>query len=243
MLDNVRTRLGDCRAQKPSDRQLLLLLSTELQAFLNELAISNRPWAVDEVQLVVTSGTEDYAVATGSNFGKPIRVRTVYPSNPSYISHDVEFFELTDTNFDWELPQNFGSLMYNIDGSPNTAMRMAFFRKSGLDQVYVRVVPVPQATATYQILYQVGVFGETAALADVPALPEHHQMIELRTALAALPMTEWYDESPLNSTTRKEFAAAISATLGRLEHDFNEYIKTTSGNRALGYRILPFAIN
>lgn len=243
MLDNVRTRLGDCRAQKPSDRQILLHLTTNLQAFFNRLSISNKPWAVDELTLVVTPGNEDYALPIDSSFGKPIRVRTSYAANPSQIIRDIEFFELTDSNFDWNLPANFGNLYYNLDGSPNTAMRIAFYRRAGLDQIYARIVPTPQLSATYVVLYQIGVYGETAALADVPVLPEHHSLIELWTTLSVLPIAEWYDAPADNSKRREEFALAINNDCRRLESDFNQYIRTVSVQKPLSYRALPFSID
>lgn len=242
MLLNTRTRCGSPRVQKPDDRTLLLLLSTQIQTFVNRANLTGRPWAVDELSLIVSSGVEDYALPVDSHFGKPILVRTVYPQNPGFIETDVDFFDLGEFNFDWEYPKNFGNA-FALDGSPNSAVRLAFFRKSGTDQVWVRTVPIPSTSATYQILYQVGVYGETVPFDETPLLPEHHALIETWTAIAALPHCEWDDDPALNSAKRTELGLTLDMDRQRLEFVFNRYINTTSASVRPSYREMPFAID
>ncbi len=230
MRENVKTRLGHPRAQSPSNRDILLNLTTQIQRYMNKLALSGRTWAVDEVSLTVANGQEDYAIAA-LNFGRPIQVRTVYPQNPSYVERDIEFDELGDMNFNWPYPKNFGSLTYNVDGSPNTAQRMAFFRKSGLDQPYVRVTPIPAMPATYQILYQVGDFAHSAALATVPVLPQHHDLLEIRTAISLLPHTMWGDDSRANSDRQQALALSLKNDEIALAADFEQYIRSVGAKR------------
>lgn len=242
MLANVRTSCADPRTQKPSDRALLLLLSRQIQTYVNKANLTGRPWAVDELSLVVTPNTEDYALPIDSHFGKPILVRAVYPSNPALVEWDVDFVDLGAFNFNWDYPKNFGNA-FSLDGSPNSAARLAFFRKSGTDQIYVRVVPVPAASATYQILYQVGVYGEGVPLDETPLLPEHHALIEVWTAIAALPHCEWDDDRAVNSEMRQALFGTLDAERQRLEATFNLYINTTSASTKPVYRELPFAID
>ena len=230
MGDNVRVRLGHPRAQQPSSHDILLNLSTQIQRYINKLALSGRTWAVDEVPLVVSAGVEDYPISA-TNFGRPIQVRTVYAANPGYIERDIEFDELADMNFNWPYPKNLASMVYNIDGSPNTAQRMAFYRRSGLDQAYVRVTPVPAATATYQILYQVGSFADSAALATVPVLPEHHALLEIRTAISLLPASSWSDDDRADSAKRQEFALSLRNDEAALATDFESYIRSVGAKR------------
>lgn len=238
LLSNTRIRLGEPRAQRPSDFALLLLVRSQVQSFLNQANLSDRPWAVSEVTLVVTGNVEDYTVASASQFGKPIQVRTQYAANPAHIESVVEFYELGDLNFDWDLPRNGASYGWAADGSPNTAERIAFFRKDGSDQVYARVLPIPQTSAQYQILYQVGVYGETESLDEIPVLPQHHSLVELRAALDALPLCEWDDDPARNSNMRKELAISMASTEGRLAREFNNYIKYGTVSRRVGYRDL-----
>lgn len=236
MIKNERIRLGSPRSQAPSDRQLVLITSTNVQAFINESGSTGRAWAIDELSLVVVPGIEDYSLPIDSSFGKPIQVRTVYPQNPSHIERDIEFFELGDLNFDWPYPKNFGAISFNYDGSPHTAQRMAFFRKSGLDQVYVRVIPIPQLSATYQVLYQIGEFMATASLDTVPLLPEHHDLIELRSCIDALPLCSWHDDDALNATRRKELAAVLVPLEQRLSANYKKYLQGLTISRRLSYR-------
>lgn len=236
LLRNVRTRLGSPKSQRPSDKELLLLLSTHVQSFINRANLSAKPWAVDEIPLQVTAGVEDYPVGSASQFGKPIQVRTVFPQNPAHIERDIDFFELGDINFDWNYPKNLGNLYYNADGSPHTALRMGFFRKSGIDQVYMRVMPIPQSAATYQVLYQIGLYGETAELDDTPIVPQHHGLIEVRTAIDALPLTEWDDSEDSNRKKREELALSLPNTEKTLNAEFLLYMQTATVSRRPSYR-------
>lgn len=236
MMQNVRVRLGHPRFQSPSNRDILLNLSTQIQRYCNKLSLSGRTWAVDEVSLMVVPGQEDYPISA-TNFGRPIQIRTVYPQNPSYIERDIEFDELGDLNFNWPYPKNFGSLIVNIDGSPNTAQRMAFFRKSFADQCYVRVAPIPALPAQYQILYQVGdVHGQ--ALASIPVLPQHHDLLEIRTAISLLPATSWGDDAQADSNKQQAFAMALKNDEGPLSLDFEQYVRSVGAKRRPSNRIL-----
>lgn len=208
MLSNIRTRLDDPMAQRPSDRALLLLLSTQVQRFMNRLNLSGRSWAVDEVDLVVGANVEDYPVPA-DNFGKALEVRTVDPGNASHVVADVMFTELTDINLNWPWPRNIANSLFNWDGSRHTASRIAFYRRAGLNDVYARVMPVPQGSAQYKILYQIGEFGSTVPLDESVLLPEHHPLIEIRTALAALPHCWWSDDKADNTERRKQLAMAL----------------------------------
>lgn len=242
MLSNSRTLCGSPKPQKPNDKTLLLILSRQLQSYINRANLSGKPWAVDELTLTVTGNAEDYPLPVDSHFGKPILVRTVYTANPSTIERDVDFVDLGDFNFDWGLPRNWGG-GYSWDGSPNTAARIAFFRKSGTDQVYARVIPIPQQSAQYQILYQVGVYGETVPLDETPLLPEHHALIETWTALAALPHCEWSDDKADNSNRRRELGVTLMDERARLERNFERYLSTTSASTRPSYRGMAFGID
>lgn len=237
MMENVRAiHLGEPRAQCPTNYQLLKKLSIQIQRYINRLSLSERSWAVAECSLTVAANTEDYPIAA-SDFGRPIQVRTVWPSNPSHVERDIDFFELGDINYDWPYPKNVGALLYNADGSPHTAQRMAFFRQSGLDQPYVRVQPVPQQSATYQILYQIGSYSDSAALATVPVLPQHHALIEVRTALSLLPLSEWTGEKQEDRDMRQQLALQLKADEVELANDFERYISSVGARRRPSSRI------
>lgn len=241
MLSNVKVRCGVTRPQRPSPRTLLLLLSTQVQTFLNEANLSYRPWAVEEADLVIPANTEEFPISI-NNFGKPIQVRSVYRSDPSFIERDVEFTELGDANFDWAMPSNYGSAM-SLDNSPNNALRIAFYRKAGQNMPYARVMPIPSQTGTYKVLYMVGVYGDVTPLDETPVLPEHHALIELRTADAALPHCEWHDDERANHDKRVELHDSFVPDLLRLERNFRQWIASMSGNNQPNYREFPYPID
>lgn len=238
MLTNIRIRCGTPRPQQPGDRTVLLLLSTSVQNFLTELNLTGRPWAVDETSLVVVVGQEDYVLSVGDSFGKPLQVRSVYPTNPGHIEQDIDFFDLGDLNFDWPFPKNFGA-GGSWDGSPNNMSRIAFFRRTGQNQAYARVIPIPQQSATYQILFQVGEYGTNQALEEALVLPEHHSLIELRTALALLPHCRWSDDTNADDKLRDQLAKSMLYTIRPLEKNFKAYVATMTGYRGMTIRHYP----
>lgn len=238
MMENVRAiHLGEPRAQRPSNYQVLKKLCIQIQRYVNRLSLSERAWAVAEVGLTVVAGQEDYSISA-TDFGRPVQVRTVWPANPSHIERDIDFYEIGDLNFNWPYPRNVGALLYGPDGSPHTAQRMAFFRRSGLDQAYIRVQPIPQLTATYQILYQIGNYADGAALATVPVLPQHHALIEVRTAISLLPITEWTGEAKADDAMKQQLAMQLKNDEASLSQDFERYISSAGAKRRPSARIL-----
>lgn len=231
-LRGVRIHLRDPRAQQPSDRTLLRLLSIQLQNFLTELNIYGDNYAVDQTELTVSPNTGEYQIAA-DGFGKPIEVRAIDPANAQYTEYTVDFFELGDLHFEWGLPNNFGQAFWS-DGSPHSTQRIAFYRRGG--NVYARVLPVPSQAARLVITYQVGSFGETVPLDEEIIMPEHHALIEVRTALASLPHCEWFDDEKANIARRAELRDSLLAQEAQLNKVFRANIVNQTANTEPDYR-------
>jgi len=234
LLSGVRIHTRNPRAQQPSDRTLLKLLCIQIQHFLTELNIYGSNWAVDELTLTVTPNTAEYTIST-EGFGKPIEVLAVNPSDPAYINRPLDFFELGDLNYAWDMPANFGQA-WSLDGSPHSTQRIAFFRRNG--NVTARVLPVPNQAAQFRILYQVGVFGDTTPLDEGIVLPQHHALIEVRAALAALPHCEWFDNEKDNIARRAELKDSLMDQANDLARVFRANIISQTANDAPNYREL-----
>lgn len=234
LLSNVRILARNPRAQQPSDRTLLFLLSRQVQNLLTEANLRGRYWAVDEFELVVTPNTADYLIPV-EGFGKAIEVRSLFPGNPSYTSYNVDFFELGDLGFDWPYANDF-ALSGSLDGSPHSTQRIAFYHKQG--NAYARVMPTPAQAASFNIIYQVSMFGETTPLDEPLLFPEHTGLIELRTAIAALPHCEWVPDAAVNAEMRKELALTLDRDEQRSYLLFKHYMATQSANNEPNYRLL-----
>jgi hypothetical protein len=234
LLSNVRIRLDHPRAQRPSDRDLLLHLSTAIQNLLIEANLRGRYWAVDETELVVTPNTTEYLIGV-EGFGKPLEVRSINSPNSPYIDYDVEFSELGDLGFGWDYPNNYG-LSGGNGGALHNAHRIAFYHKQG--NVYARVMPTPGQSARYRIIYQIGLFGSTIPLDEELLFPEHSALVELRTAISALPSSEWHDDRAVNSDKRKELALTLSKDEAKSDTLFRHYISSQTANLQPNYRLL-----
>lgn len=231
LLSGVRIRARDPRAQQPTDRTLLRLLSGHVQNLLIEANIRGRYWAVDELEITVNPGTTEYPIGE-ENFGKPFEVLAMYSDGRA--SHIVDFHDLGDMNFERWWP---GYLSSSASGDlfSGTQQRIAFYRKQG--GVYARILQGGPA-ARYRILFQVGKFGDTVPLDEEIMLPEFYQLIEIRTALSALPHCEWDDNEAMNRERRKELALSLPLDEARTYTLFKSYVATQTAANMPTYRIV-----
>lgn len=231
-LRNIRIRLRDPRAQQPSDRTLLVLLSTHVQNLLTEANLRGQYWSVDETQIPVNGNVTEYPIGV-EGFGKPIEVRATYPANPGYPSHDVDFYTLGDLNFEADSPWWANWFAgYEVPGRSN---RVAFYRRNG--NLYLRTSG-PSAPATYTIIYQVGAYGQTLDLDEEMLFPEFFALAELRTAISALPHAEWWDDEARNERRRKELGMTLAEDLRTTYPLFRSYVTTQTAGDQPTYRYL-----
>lgn len=217
--------LDEPRPGQPSFRLVLNATLRSVQSLINRLSNTNKAWATGETPLTVAPGQEEYALDVDVSFGKPLAVSVIQPGNPGLIPRYVDMFEVQNMYFDWGLPNNAGSWIWMPDGSPNTATRIAIFRKEGIaDNIYVRVLPIPQLAATYTILYSIGNWIDSAALTTSPVLTEHHDLVAVTTAMSILASCKWWDDEAENRRKRRELWDSLSFTKGELQEDFDRYI-------------------
>lgn len=233
-LSNIRVRLNGPRAQKPSDRSLLVLLSTQVQNLLTEANLRGRYWAVDFTDVTVNPNVTEYALAV-EGFGKPIEVRAVYPGG-DYPEHDVDFYDPGDLNFESPFVGSQPAFDTLTGGQPYMAQRASFYRKNGT--LYLRTAGVPQAGATYRIFYQIGVYGQTLALDEELLFPEFYMLAELRTAISALPHSEWFDSEDRNESMRKQLGLTLDLDEKRTYALFKSYVASQTANDQPNYRLL-----
>jgi hypothetical protein len=234
IISNARLRLGDPLPQNPSIRVLFKFAIDHCQSMYNSIGTVSRGWATSEVPLQVSPGISDYMIPA-SDFGKPLLVYTVDSVNPSHWERPVSFFEIQNLPLAYQGPANGANAMANfVDGSFHTAMGIAFYRAN--DQAMVRIRPVPQAVAEYRIIYSVGDWASSADVSSIPALREHHHLIEVRSALSALPFAKWAagdDEESvkLNDLARKSLAPILAKDEAQFARDFAGFIRSVGGHR------------
>lgn len=219
---NVRIRLGNPEPQIPTLQQVFLAVVSCAQSIYNRAEQSGQNWATEEIVLQVTSNTQDFLITNVSAYSKPLQVLTYYPSNPSLPQRYVDFSLLSDLNYDWNLPVNIASFMFT-DGSPNTAQRMAFYYKNN-GELWVRVLPMPNLSGSYQVTFSVGEWADSAAITDSPILNQFHELIEVWAAFSILPSCEWSDDPKENRERRKEYGIALKDAQGRVQPEFENYI-------------------
>lgn len=233
MANSARERLNDPLPQFPSLRHTFRAVTDSAQARVNRSSATGKAWSIQECQLNVTPNTADYTLPVNSSFGKPLSVITSYSQNQAFIPRYVDFSEINDLYYDWGLPANVASYVFNWDGSPNTAARIAFYRKPDDPNVWVRVLPTPQLPATYIVCFSQGSWAEDASITDSPLLAQFHPLIEMDAVELLLAHAAWFDEGTeegrkANSNRRKEIAAAQAPMRQKYEDDFDRFIRSTN---------------
>lgn len=235
MCAEVRTLCDDPLSAKPSLRRILLAVLTSTQSFYSKLESTGQPWSIKpDYTLAVANGVSDFLLAIDPGYGKPIQVLTYWPQNPSLPQRYVDFTVFSDLSFDWGLPVNIASFTFT-DGSPNTAVRMAFYNRDDGSR-WVRVLPMPQLTGSYLITFESGDWTSTASIEDSPALTQFHSLIETWAAQSILPSCQWTGDQKYNMEHRREIATALQNDRQRIEDDFDIYrrnlIRDHLGTRA-----------
>lgn len=233
LADNVRLRLGEPRINRPSKRAVMQAVVTHVQSSIfNRISSTGKGWTVDEAPLSVASGQETYTLNVGTEFGQAVDVYTVDPSNPSHIPRSIPFWNIQDLHFNWGYPNNIASSFLTPDGSPNTATRIAFYRDS-VGDVYAKVFPIPQLPASYQVLFSVGNFIDTAGIDSSPLLSEYHMLPETRAAISLLPQSQWDNDPKINAEYRKDFALSLKNDEAIFKSDFDNAIRNQTGSKMM----------
>ena len=240
MLSACRVELLSPRPQKPGNQLLLQLLSANVQSALNEANNTGRAWAVADSILTVSQGRGEY-ILNAANVGRILDVNTYDPTNASWVERQIPFFDLNQITEHHNLPRDI--MPWTVDGGPHTAMRMSFFRKEGLDTVYVKILPIPQLTASYRISYSIQKFGGPDTSLDVePILSNHHAMLIVQTCRDALPGSEWFDDEDKNDGRRSSLVASYRARLDMLIPQFKIGVSSLTMPRST-QRYFPTSID
>lgn len=235
MISGVRERLGYPIPQRPPLGLVLKQILSHTQWLMNRLSNTNRPWTSQETFLTVAPGVEDHQMPTGEEFGKALVVTTYDPGNSAHVERMIPIFEPQNLDLEWNYPRDAGFWLRQVDGSPHTAMRISFFRKSGGEQsgLFARLRPIPQEAARYRVMYTTGNWYDAAALGSNPVLSEHHHLIELRAARSLLPDCAWYDDDRRDAEKRKERLIIFNQDEQLYAPVFESYVSSMTQGRII----------
>ncbi len=215
MTDNVLIRLGEPRAQKPSLLAVLNQVMTQTRTVKRLRHNTGNTWDYNETVVETTPGESTYQIIN-ADFGTPLAVVSYAPDLVTWIPRLIPFFTPQNMPFDWGMPPNLASWAYlPPDGSFATAQRCAFYWRN--NAAFIELQPIPQWQAAYQIKYLQNSSGTyTDALTSSPEWVEDADVIEVRSALALLPLTEWEsgttkDGRAVNAERRRDLMLSLSA--------------------------------
>lgn len=223
MMSNVVLRLGDPRAQRPGLAQILNQVTTQTRTVLRHKHNTGNVWNFNDAVIQVVANQSVYSI-TATDFGTPLAVISYDPTNPSWIARLVPFFGPQNLPYDWGFPQNMAAAFIPFDGSQCTAQRCAFYWKDNTP--YIEFLPQPLLNCQYKVKYLQNANGTyDDALTSSPAWSEDCDLIEVRSAIALLPITEWNDPTTkdgraANAERRRDLASSLSAEERELTRQF-----------------------
>lgn len=231
---NVRTRLGSPRAQTPNDAQLLNQVCTEIRTIKRHQRNTSNVWNFNDCVLDVIPSEGTYQIAA-SDFGTPLAVLTWAPQLPTWIARLIPIYQPQDMAYSYSLPQNAAMYYTPFDGSQCTAMRCCFYWRNNI--AFIEFLPVPQQVASYKIRYLQSANGvNQMSLNESPVTNEDADLVEVRTALAMLAITEWESSltaegRSMNAEKRKDLFVTLTATERELRRQFEAAQLMTQGDR------------
>ncbi len=220
----IRRRLGHPLPDGPDDQQLLQLLVDQLLHHHAQLVNTRNHWAVDKWTLNTSSGVEDYIVAAG-NFGRPFLVYTVDDTNPYHVRREVPISLLQDADRRYVGPKQTDSAL------AHTSVEVCFYRRQGLGW-YVRTVPVPSMSSSYEIWFESNY--EYTAPSEAPGLESFHHLVRVQAAIGALPFCRWRDMSPTQNP--QGWQMQMAALRDSLLHDEQKFQKEFDSYKAMSSR-------
>lgn len=234
MCDNVLVRLGDPRANRPNVAQVLNQVCTQVRTVLRHQRNTSNPWNLNDTVITVVPNEATYQI-TVANFGTALAVLSYDPTNPAWIPRLIPFFEPQNMEYDWGVAQNMAGAFIPYDGSNCTAQRCAFYRRNNIP--YIEFNPLPLLTAQYKIRFLVSANGVgDMALAQSPVQNEDCDLVEVRSSLALLAITEW--ESPeskdgrsINAERRRDLSQTLQGEEAELRRQFEAASLITTGPR------------
>jgi len=233
MTDNVLIGLGDPRSQNPSILAVLNEVMRQTRTIKRHKHNTGNTWDYNEVIVETTPGEAVYQIVQ-SDFGTPLATVSWAPELLTWIPRLIPFFTPQNMPLDWGMPPNLASYAYlPPDGSYCTAQRCAFYWRN--NQPYIELQPIPQYVASYQIKYlQNSGATYTDALTTSPAWIEDADLIECRSKLALLPLTQWSSPDTkegrsINAERRQDLAVSLSAVERELTRQFEAAALNYSG--------------
>lgn len=219
----VRALLDLPQVQAPNFHRMLEQEITEEMDIVNATLESSRPWATATWTLNYRCGQSKYPINV-TDWGKVLYVVKV-TGNAWMPYVNVPFSDLEGQLYGkvWpSFPTGCGTGFYPWTDTPE---QICFYRQGVLDaQFMCEINPQPTQSAQYIITYIPGYIGESDPLSANVQMPEHVELLRLRTAMSLLPYSKWHDDEDENRAKRKELAMGFAYQLERKEQMFKSYI-------------------
>ena len=189
--------------EHPSDATVDETLVEQADELVTELNRSGNPWFVPRFRLDVSSGTDTYAIgALAPDFGTGRFIYTMDDTNPQ---HRTRYIPTVGEEELVRFHRGGDPLLITTTqttGIKHSAEAMAFTYTDG--QWYIKVGPIPNATASYWVLYEPDVMRPSADEDTVFRLRNFENLLTDRGAIVVMEHAEWPGLSEEQNERRRD---------------------------------------
>ena len=224
-LFRVRDLLDSPQVAAPNFHRMFEQEISEEMDIVNATLETGRPWATATWTLNYNCNQTQYPINV-SNFGKVLYVvKATGNCLLPYINVPFSDMETQQLGTVWPMfDTGCGQAFLPWTDTPE---QMCFYREGVLNpQPMLEINPRPQQNAQYVITYLPGYIGTADPLTANVQMPEHVELLRLRTAMALLPYAKWGEDEVENRIKRKELSQAFAYQLERKERQFYRYISS-----------------
>jgi len=225
------------RSEAPTELAVLNQNCSQIRNLKKFKRATGNPWDFNDLVLETSADESTYQISQ-TDFGQPLAVLTWAPELSTWTPRLIKIFEPQNLVLNIPTVGNNTLASYAYlpwDGSNCTAQRCAFYWRNNVP--FIEFWPAPTTSiASYKIRYlQNSNNLNTISLNEAPLQNDDCDLVEIRSALALLPLTQWMAEEgdglAYNANKRKELAASLGAEEQEATRLFEAMARQTTGPR------------
>ena len=184
LIGEVRTDLLNPDDYGPSDDFILQKAGDVIQNRHMEQQNTGVGWSMGSYDIRTQAGLPSYTVGLDAQFGKPVRIHTIDPSDPYHVTRKVDIVDRQQVDNYYQ-----GSDRAFVGAEHHTAVLAVVEWQAG--QPRITFIPTPNGAASYRVWYDVGEVADPTLGAILPVSPPLHRYIRISTSSACVPAASW----------------------------------------------------
>jgi hypothetical protein len=184
LIADIKLDLDHPDDNQPSDDAIMLAIADIAQLLDVKAQNTGEGWSVTYQDLTVGPNVNPAVYALQwANFGKPVRIHTIDPSNPLHWSRKIQIIDRQDIENAYDGP------VAPPGGEKHNASAVVIYWENGAPMA--EFIPVPNQNAQYRFWFETGEIAEPAIGGGIPVQGPFHRYVRIRAALQLLGKCYW----------------------------------------------------